>query len=239
MPSTIDILACEFCGKSREPRYIHLLGKDVFVGYEECSCAEFVKAKELLKEEHERKLEIAEQEKIEKRYVSACIPRRYWRLGHDKSSELAFKVLNNRSWVYIHGNNGTLKSTLAYDIAKKLIESHADVFCITSYDLMDAMRSPGKNDSETYDRVRNCSVLILDDMGKEATATAYACERLFSVIDHRSKELSPTVITSNYKLGDLAANIQVGGVGVAIASRIKEDAIVVELTGHDRRLSWL
>lgn len=235
MPSMTEPIICAFCGNKRYPKFLNILGEDRFVGYEPCTCDDFFKASEERKAneklEEERKLSDQRKRKLER----AGIPKRYRDCYHSRAEKLADSVSRIGSWIYIYGKNGTLKSTLAYCIAMELIKRGYDVQCVSTYDLMDAMRVPDSNDRDFYERARKCGILVLDDLGKEATASAYACERLFSLIDTRSKELLPTIITSNFKLSDLAANIQTGGVGVAIASRIKEDALIVEMAGEDRR----
>ena len=80
-------------------------------------------------------------------------------------------------------------------------------------------------------------MLILDDLGKEASNTAYACERLFAIIDKRDKAMLPTIVTSNYRLSEIAKNITEGAVGVAIASRLASSCKQVPLEGPDRRLN--
>ena len=49
--------------------------------------------------------------------------------------------------------------------------------------------------------------------------------------------MKPVIITSNYKLSELAKNITEGDVGVAIASRLKGSCRQVPLEGEDRRLN--
>lgn len=234
--STTKYILCAHCGKKRGARYIRFMGKEHFTGYEPCDCDGYlddVKAKEKADAEE---LEKKKRDLDERRLEKAGIPKRYRHDYHEKAHELANSVESINSWVYIHGKNGTLKSTLAYCIAAELVNRYHDVFCVSSYDLMDAMRSPVDRDKAIYERAKNCEVLVIDDLGKEATASAYACERLFAIIDYRSKELKPVIITSNYKLSDISSKISIGGVGVAIASRIREDAVMVELGGKDRRL---
>lgn len=232
MPSTID--RCPHCGEALAPHVVELGGKRVDLGYFPCDCPEAVaEAMEAEEEERERERE-AKEAREDVRLERMGVPKRYRRLDHPRAEEIACKVTEGR-WAYIHGPNGTCKSTLAYAVARRLESGSA--YCIASYDLMDAMRIPSERDQAAYDKARMIDYLVIDDLGKEATATPYACERLFSIIDTRSKEMRPTVITSNYRLGDLARSIPTAGVGVAIASRIKEDAEVVELSGDDRRLS--
>ena len=135
-----------------------------------------------------------------------------------------------------YGPSGTGKTTLAMAAGLLLIEAGRKVFAVSTYDLMDAMRSRKAEEREVFDRAASCGVLILDDLGKEASNTAYACERLFAIIDKRDKAMLPTIITSNYRLSEIAKNITKGAVGVAIASRLAASCKQVALEGEDWRL---
>ena len=121
--------------------------------------------------------------------------------------------------------------------ALQLIETGRRVMAVATYDLMDAMRSRKDEDRALFERAAGCDVLILDDLGKEASNTAYACERLFAIIDKRDKAMLPTIVTSNYRLSEIAKNITEGAVGVAIASRLASSCKQVPLEGPDRRLN--
>ena len=232
-PTTIE---CAFCGKALKARTKEFAGTEVYLGTEPCDCPESVADRERIEREERERMEANRKALEERRLSKAGIPKRYRDCSHPKALSLAEAVKDGR-WAYIHGGNGTLKSTLAYAVAAILLSQGKRVRCMSSYDLMDAMRAPSEADRAMYDQAREVDFLILDDLGKEATASEYACERLFSIIDARSKEMRPTVITSNLKLSELANGIPVNGVGVAIASRIREDAAMVEMTGKDRRLA--
>ena len=136
---------------------------------------------------------------------------------------------------YLHGPNGTRKTTLAMAAARCLLSLGADVFVVSTYDLMDAMRSRKDEDRSLFDRAASCGVLILDDLGKEASNTPYSCERLFAIVDTRYKNVHPMIVTSHYKLSELACEITTGDVAVAIASRLAEVCIQLALEGDDMR----
>lgn len=100
-----------------------------------------------------------------------------------------------------------------------------------------AAKEQAEAKERAIERAAGCDVLILDDLGKEASNTAYACERLFAIIDKRDKAMLPTIVTSNYRLSEIAKNITEGAVGVAIASRLASSCKQVPLEGPDRRLN--
>jgi DNA replication protein DnaC len=111
-------------------------------------------------------------------------------------------------------------------------------------DLLDYLRrsyspdSPVRYDRE-FDRIKNAELLILDDLGSQAS-TAWAEEKLYQIITHRHNGALPTVITSSVLLDD----IEDSNTGrfdsrysEAIASRLRDALVVVErlLTAPDFR----
>jgi DNA replication protein DnaC len=104
-------------------------------------------------------------------------------------------------WFVLLGNYGSGKTHLAAAIANQQQERGTQVVFVTAPDLLDYLRvtfSP--NSSGSFDRrfqtVRNTSLLVLDDLSTES-ATAWAKEKLFQLLNHRYVAELPTVITSS------------------------------------------
>lgn len=81
--------------------------------------------------------------------------------------------------------------------------------------------------------------LIIDDLGCER-ATAWSREGLARLVEARySSPYASTIVTSNYSPAALAKRL--GGdellEGQRIVSRLRENALVVKLTGRDRRVN--
>lgn len=94
------------------------------------------------------------------------------------------------------------------------------------------------DEREDYASMRACnaSLLVLDDLGAERV-TDWSKETLESILDHRLSHGLPTIVTSNYKIGDIAARW--GGVdGERIASRLAGmcGGKAIEVSGNDMRL---
>jgi len=103
-------------------------------------------------------------------------------------------------WLVFIGSVGSGKTHLAAAIANEHISHNAIAFFITAADLLDHLRSAFSPDSTlTYDRlfdqVRNTPLLILDDLGTQAS-TPWAQEKLDQLLTHRFNYELPTVITS-------------------------------------------
>lgn len=230
---------CPYCGEMRPMQMrtvmIFKRTRPVPVGYLPCQC----EGAKVAREEAERKAEEEKRKMAEvKRAIileKAGIPPRYRHAEHRYAEKMAGLVKQGQGF-FIHGSNGTGKTTLAMAVGIILAETDSNVLAVSTYDLMEAMRSRKDEDHTLFAHASTCDVLILDDLGKEASNTAYACERLFAIIDKRDKAMLPTIITSNYLLSQIAAKITEGAVGEAIASRLAGSCKQVPLDGEDWRL---
>lgn len=236
---------CEFCGEELPPRYIdnpvkasgkHAPLSRIMIGRVACNCEGATAARLEAMEAEDARKAAERAARLEANLKKSGIPARYLSATHDKAETMAEAVIAGKGF-YIHGAQGTLKTTLAMSVSRLLVERGTDVFAIASYDLMDAMKSWAPNDRALYNRARECKVLVLDDLGKEASNTPASCERLFAIIDTRDKELLPIIATSNYKLSDLAKKITEGDAGKSIASRLRGSTTQVAMYGEDRRLN--
>lgn len=100
-----------------------------------------------------------------------------------------------------------------------------------------ARLSLGYADDERQATVRvlaGSTGLVLDDVDK-VRATDYAAEQLFCAIDNRVAAGAPLLITTNLRLGELAAKFP-DPFGEAIVSRLAQHCEAFALDGHDRRL---
>lgn len=139
-------------------------------------------------------------------------------------------------WLYLHGPVGAGKTALAYAILQELLGKGVAGIADTVPDLMDQLR-PGRDDQawERMEALRGAELLVLDDLGAQRN-TEWVTETLFRLLNHRSRALLPTIITSNDSLGQL---LQLGRGTVEwerIVDRIAEMAEIVQLSGPSRRL---
>jgi DNA replication protein DnaC len=117
-----------------------------------------------------------------------------------------------QGWLLLLGGYGSGKTHLAAAIANFQQELGNQVLFVTVPDLLDYLRltfSPGATTSfdRRFQTVRNAPLLILDDVGTES-ATAWAKEKLFQVINHRYVALLPTVLTTSKALEELDERLQ-------------------------------
>jgi DNA replication protein DnaC len=136
-------------------------------------------------------------------------------LSHDEQANLTRAA--QVAYEYARQPNGWLvlmskyaasgKTHLAAAIANFRQEQGDEVIFVTTPDLLDFLRmtfSPGSNTSfdRRFQTVRNARLLVLDDLGTES-ASAWAREKLFQLIDYRYVARLPTVITTSKQPDEL------------------------------------
>ena len=110
-------------------------------------------------------------------------------------------------WLLFMGGYGCGKTHLSAAIANQRLENGEAAIFVVVPDLLDHLRStfgPSSDASydELFDEVRNTSLLILDDLGVQS-ATPWAQEKLFQILNHRYNGQLPTVLSTNQRIEDL------------------------------------
>lgn len=119
---------------------------------------------------------------------------------------------NPRGWMVFTGNYGCGKTHLAAAIANNRAGIGREPLFVVVPDLLDHLRSTfGPNSSVSYDElfeeVRSAPMLVLDDLGTQS-ATAWAREKLYQILNHRYVAHLPTVITTANRIEDVDPRIQ-------------------------------
>jgi DNA replication protein DnaC len=119
---------------------------------------------------------------------------------------------NPEGWMVLRGVYGCGKTHLAAAIANECVGRGQPVLFITVPDLLDHLRAafaPSSNGDYDlrFEQVRTAPVLILDDLGTES-ATAWAQEKLFQILNHRYSARLPTVITTNHSLEEIPLRLR-------------------------------
>lgn len=114
-------------------------------------------------------------------------------------------------WLLLEGSYGSGKTHLAAAIGNARLKHGEFVLFVTTPDLLDHLRVSYSDDAdagydETFERIRSCDLLILDDLGVE-NPSAWAKEKLFQLLNHRYTHRLATVITTNVELERLDARI--------------------------------
>jgi len=136
-----------------------------------------------------------------------------------------------RGWLVLLGPSGCGKTHVAAAIANGCIQQGRPALFVVAPDLLDHLRAsyssarppasaasgpalragqagaegaPGEDlpYDQFFEQVRNAPVLLLDDLGAQS-ATPWAQEKLFQLINHRFNTQAPTVVTTTLELEDL------------------------------------
>lgn len=110
-------------------------------------------------------------------------------------------------FLLFQGTNGCGKTHLAAAIANRAVAAGRDVVFAVVPDLLDHLRrsyAPGREESQDdlFDRVRDCSLLVLDDFGAQVSSQ-WAQEKLYQVVNYRTVAGLPTVVTTDQTLQKL------------------------------------
>jgi DNA replication protein DnaC len=134
-----------------------------------------------------------------------------------ESLQMALSVAANYAehpdgWLMLEGTYGCGKTHLAAAVGNARLQKGDLVLFITVPDLLDHLRSTFGPSSEigydeTFDRIRNAPILILDDLGAE-NSSGWAQEKLFQLLNHRYSRRLSTVITTNADLDMLDPRIR-------------------------------
>ncbi|MFC1873472.1 ATP-binding protein [Chloroflexota bacterium] len=121
------------------------------------------------------------------------------RFSHAYNTAKAFAA-EPKGWLILIGPSGCGKTHLAAAIANYRLQAGDPVFFITTPDLLDHLRSTFSPNSETaydefFEHVSNTPLLILDDMGAQAS-TPWAKEKLDQLLNYRFNRGLPTIIVT-------------------------------------------
>lgn len=235
MSNTTDTVeVCEHCGQPLAPMTVNALGREHRIGWMPCHC-DAATAERIAAMQAEQ-----ERERMEKRAADlqrrrdAGIPERYLCAESENAPAIA-DLWSEDIGFYIDGPQGTGKSHTAAAVMIRLMNLGYSARFVVVPDLMEAMRTRKVEDRDLTGLLCTVDVLILDDLGKE-TPTAYACERLFHIVNARYNANLPIGVTSNFTRGEIAQRLTEGDVGKSIASRLCGMTQRIHLDGIDRRL---
>lgn len=236
-------IACPHCGMALDALGAPLAGRVVWVAHAECDCSGAASDREERKRaEAERSAEAARRDDLD-RYLRSGAPKRYYDAQVD--IDVVFRYIRSfrgsrGAGLYIQGAVGRGKTYAASAIAHEFLRSGYNVVFATSKGMLEAVKATfdgGGSAKDAIARYAKCDLLVLDDLGKE-DATEWSVGTVFSVLNTRYEDMRPTIITSNYRLDELARRVGRRGESVtaaAIASRIAQTCTAVTLGGPDRR----
>jgi DNA replication protein DnaC len=119
--------------------------------------------------------------------------------------------LNDRPWLFLYGTVGTGKTRIAAAIGNYRVDRGEPAVFMVVPELLDYLRAAYSPNSEIgydelFESLKNTPLLILDELGMES-ATPWAREKLYQLINHRYNCRLPTVITMNMEAEPVDARL--------------------------------
>lgn len=141
---------------------------------------------------------------------------------HDAYDAARLFAAQPQGWLLLTGSFGVGKTHLAAAIGNEVTDRGGRPLFVLVPDLLDHLRasfSPNSEEpfDELFERLKDSPLLILDDLGAES-ATPWAQEKLFQLLNHRYLRRLPTVITTNRPLDAFEPRLR---------SRLKDQYLVV------------
>ena len=151
---------------------------------------------------------------------------------------------NPEGWLVFQGATGSGKTHLAAAIVNFRYESKKPAIFVIVPEFLDHLRSSFSPDSRsTYDklfeRIKTTQLLILDDFG-EQSATPWAQEKLYQLLNYRYNAQLPTVITTSRSLEELEPRIssRLADRKMSVAFNIMSPDYRTDLTGNVNRKTF-
>ncbi|MFC2016854.1 ATP-binding protein [Chloroflexota bacterium] len=206
--------ACPVC---KGAGFVHPLlasGKPDFSQVIPCSCTQ----KELSKERQTRLQQYSNLGLLTRLTFDNLLPQgrsgspiNQEQFSHTYEAAKAFAA-EPKGWLVLVGPSGCGKTHLAAAIANECLSHGYPVFFIATPDLLDHLRSAFSPDSEMpydkfFDQVRNAPLLVLDDLGAQAS-TLWAKEKLDQLLTYRFNSKLPTVIVTITPISELGDRIR-------------------------------
>ncbi|SUP42420.1 DNA replication protein [Veillonella criceti] len=140
----------------------------------------------------------------------------------------------------IKGPVGTGKTTAAVAIMKEAIQNKRSPYFISMISLLDKLMSL-RDQEERYEfeqRIKNCSLLVLDDLGGEYIGKdkdeSFMLKRIMSIIAERNQRSKSTIITTNLKIKELKERYD-----ERVIDRLGSTNQIITLSGPSlRREEW-
>lgn len=104
--------------------------------------------------------------------------------------------------VIFWGDVGTGKSFAAACIANYLLDRGVPVIMTSLVKLLEIIQGGEERESDIISRMNSAKLVIFDDLGAERN-TDYALEKIYNIIDSRSRRELPMILTTNLSITEM------------------------------------
>lgn len=210
------LIYCGKCGKSKQTR-INLSGifqkngKDTMIVRYMCDCQKAEEERKKAEREYEEKMQrisrIKSMSLMDSKYKGACFSAYKENPNNQEPLKISKKYVENfkdmlaeNQGLIFYGPVGTGKSFTAACIANALMDECVPVV-MTSF--VKILQNIQKDEEEKIiNTLNDAKLLILDDLGTERN-TDYALEKVYNIIDSRSRSALPMILTTNLDLQEM------------------------------------
>lgn len=252
-------MKCNYCGKPyRElkeneiPNFFPESIKALMKWVPECDCLEKLKAKEMEEAEKRRQAE-CKANRVKKFKDISVIDTKFLQSTFEKAEttpaiRMAKKFTRafldgKRFGLFLYGKVGTGKTYASACIANELMSNDKTVMSINlGLYLNKVSREWGEAEKDVLEKVQQCDLLIVDDMGVEQVPD-WLKDKVFNLIDARYRSGKSLIITTNLQLDNknlsdkqIESKLSIQSrFGSRVADRVKEMCYQYEVIGESKR----
>lgn len=234
-----------YCGVCHRPKQHRIeLGSFKRIVWCICQCDADRLQERKEKDDYEERMRYVQRLKMASCMPRDCMEASFSEYRVRKENEKAFNIAKRyverfgtmkqeAQGLLLYGPLGTGKSYTAACIANALMEQSVPVIMTSFVEILKDIQGRGSKEAEYMDALNAATMLIIDDLGAERDS-AYAVEKVYSVIDRRVRSGKPMILTTNLKVQDM-----VGCADLSlrrIYDRIFEKCYPVEMLGTSFRL---
>ena len=205
---------CPFCKGVGYLREDHPVGHPNFGKLEICSC----RSEAIRDRTRSRLYRFSNLDELEHLTFDSFVPRGRMGLGEQQQESIE-RALNQartyaetlQGWLLLQGRFGVGKTHLAAAIGNECASRGISTLFLTVPDLLDTLRftfnDEGTSFEQRFEEIRRAPLLILDDFGTQS-ATEWAREKLFQILNYRYINKLPLVVTTNLSLAEIEGRIR-------------------------------
>jgi DNA replication protein DnaC len=205
---------CPYCHGLGYVRRDLPAGSPEFGRLEVCTCRQGA----VMRQVRDRLFSLSHLDELKDLTFDSFQPRGRFGLGeaHANSLEIAHNTARQyaaslKGWLLLQGGYGCGKTHLAAAIANFAVGMGVPTLFLTVPDLLDLLRfafdALEVSFEQRLEQIRTSPLLVLDDFGTQS-ATAWAQEKLFQIVNYRYINHLPLVVTTNIPLDEIEPRIR-------------------------------
>ncbi len=232
------------CGNCHTPKQYRLKSMNNMIVPSSCKCSQ-----EKSRLEDEEKKQIDDEASKRSKKKSSNIPQKFKDCTFDDVEVLPdnvaqFKmckryshkfdsIRKNNQGLLLYGGVGNGKTLLSCCIANDLLEKGKSVYFISLVDAVEKFNNFDVNKEEIINRVKQTSLLIVDDLGAERS-TDFAKEIVYNIINTRYEVAKPMIVTANLTIQQMQETTDLRC--KRIYDRVFENCYPIRFDGSSYRL---